>query len=487
MLDAAAALLWHATLALFSYFSFTRWLLGEFDTKKSVAYIFVLTLTPCLSVLSLIVGEIVGVSSRPVRELLFNVDLIVLIVVLLFILPAYIWYTVLRSQFGWSRRYVASATLLQLVYLWVFWKIGDEFPVVDTSFSLFSKEQCIGRIGVVGVAAVAILSGFGAVNTPYTWLGYFATTVDDAEMVATEQRLLHTLSIIARKRRRLKVESRCFRAAFSHSSNPSRGMSSSSSSLSSSSSPPPSSPSSSSRLWGWLGFGGNDKHARQARLLRQELDTLEPVCTELFLDVTEMRTARRRLRLSKTLYGRMLNVLGHFLCIYCVFKALNAAVNIIFSRDRTSDPVTRTLMRISYVTGLEMGQASIHFWTQHLSFILIGVVAFSNVRTFLKTLSKTFSFWASGAVSADLLGLFLGWVMGMYLVSQVLLMRMQIPEQYRGIITNTMGHVNFAFYDRFFDRMFLVSAVCSVCVLSVLRQAKKSRMSSNSSSSIKGA
>ena len=173
--------------------------------------------------------------------------------------------------------------------------------------------------------------------------------------------------------------------------------------------------------------------------------------------------------------------------MYCVFKALNAAANIIFSRDRTRDPVTLTLMRISFLTGLEMDKERIHFWTQHLSFMLIGVVAFSNVRTFLKTLSKTFLFWASGAVSADLLGLFLGWVMGMYLVSQVLLMRMQIPEQYRGIITNSMGHVNFAFYDRFFDRVFLLSAFSSVCVLGVLRQAKKSRMSSNMSSNIKGA
>ena len=481
LVDATAILIWHAALAIFSYASFTRWLLGEFDTKKSVAYIFVLTLTPCLSVLSLIVGEIVGVSSRPVRELLFNIDLMVLIAVLLFVLPVYIWYTVLRAQFGWSRRYVAAATLLQLVYLWVFWKIGDEFPVVDTSFSFFSKEQCIGRIGVVGVAAVAILSGFGAVNTPYTWLGYFATTVEDEEMVATEQRLLHTLSIIARKQRRLKVESYSFGETISYANHTSRARSLTSLPPP----PPPSAPS--SAIWGWLGFGRNNEHAKQVKILRQELDTLEPVCTELFLDVAEMRAARRRSRLSKTLYGRLLNVLGHFLCIYCIFKALNAAINIVFSRDRTSDPVTRMLMRISYVTGLEMDQDSIHFWTQHLSFILIGVVAFSNVRTFLKTLSKTFSFWASGAVSADLLGLFLGWVMGMYLVSQVLLMRMQIPEQYRSIITNTMGHVNFAFYDRFFDRMFLLSAVCSVLILGVLRQAKKSRMSSNSSVSMKGA
>ena len=480
VLDLLSFLVWHVALALFSYFSFTRWLLGEFDTARSVTFIFVVTLTPCLSILSLIAAEIMGFSSRSARELIFNADLMLLCVFLLLIIPSFIWYTALRSRLGWSRRYITTAALMQVVYLWFFWKIGDEFPVTDTSYSIFSKEQCIGRIGVVGVAAVAILSGFGAVNTPYTWLGYFATAVDDNEMIATEQRLLHTLAIIAKKRARLKLESHCFGAPSTNPQGSSKALGRS----------PMFSLNWAWRLLGALNCANRGRHSVdsqvQTKLIQQEIDTLEPVCTELFLDVAEMRTARRRIRLSKTCYGRTLNILGHFLFIYCLFKALNALINIIFSRDRTRDPVTVMLVRICYFTGIVMDKTSIHFWTQHLSFILIGVVAFSNVRTFLTTLSKIFSFWASGAVSADLLGLFLGWVMGMYFISQVMLMRMQIPAQYRSIVTNTMGHVNFVFYDRFFDRMFVFSALCSTFVLGILRQSKISRMSSNISGGIKG-
>ena len=50
-------------------------------------------------------------------------------------------------------------------------------------------------------------------------------------------------------------------------------------------------------------------------------------------------------------------------------------------------------------------------------------------------------------------------VMGMYFVSQVILMRMNMPAQYREIIAKVLGNLEFNFYYRWFDMIFLVSAV----------------------------
>ena len=44
-------------------------------------------------------------------------------------------------------------------------------------------------------------------------------------------------------------------------------------------------------------------------------------------------------------------------------------------------------------------------------------------------------------------------------------MRMNVPPQYRMIITQVLGDLQFSFYHRWFDNMFLISALSSIAFL----------------------
>lgn len=60
-----------------------------------------------------------------------------------------------------------------LIFIYFFWKIGDPFPLLSPKQGILSIEQAISRVGVIGVTVMALLSGFGAVNYPYTSMAYF--------------------------------------------------------------------------------------------------------------------------------------------------------------------------------------------------------------------------------------------------------------------------------------------------------------------------
>ena len=91
----------------------------------------------------------------------------------------------------------------------------------------------------------------------------------------------------------------------------------------------------------------------------------------------------------------------------------------------------------------------------------MGIIVVTSTRGLLLTMSKFF-IWLSSSKSSNILVLFFSQIMGMYFTSMVVLMRMNMPPEYRAIITSVLGDLQFNFYHRWFDVIFLISSLSSI-------------------------
>uniref|UniRef100_A0A8C5GI50 Golgi pH regulator n=1 Tax=Gouania willdenowi TaxID=441366 RepID=A0A8C5GI50_GOUWI len=377
----------------------------------------------------LIIFEILGALSSSSRYFHWKLNLYVILLVLIFVVPFYIGYFVVSNIRLLQRQKLLFACMVWFTFMYFFWKLGDPFPILSPKHGILSIEQLISRVGVIGVTLMALLSGFGAVNCPYTYMSYFLRNVTDSDILALERRLLQTMDMIVSKKKRIAMTRRQMYQR-GEDQNKQTG------------------------FWGMIkSVTSTQTGSENLSLIQQEVDALEELSRQLFLETVDLQATKERIEYSKTFQGKYFNFLGYFFSIYCVWKIFMATINIVFDRVGKTDPVTRGIeITVNYL-GI---QFDVKFWSQHISFILVGIIIVTSIRGLLITLTKFFCA-ISSSKSSNVIVLVLAQIMGMYFVSSVLLMRMSMPLEYRSIVTEVLGELQFNFYHRWFDVIFLVS------------------------------
>jgi hypothetical protein len=227
---------------------------------------------------------------------------------------------------------------------------------------MISIEQGISRIGVVGVTVMAILSGFGAVNFPFTNMNYFIHPVTQNDIINTERKLNQTLDMIIAKKKRIALEKRNRQKQQQQQSTTKNS------------------------FWGILSSIGNSSSSSEnIGQLRLEISGLEELARQLFIELNDMKNMQERQKWSSTIQGQYFNFLGLFFSFYCLWKILMCIINIIFDRVGKKDPVTRGIEIAVHWLGF---QFDIAFWSQHISFFLVGIIVITSIRGLLITLTK---------------------------------------------------------------------------------------------------
>ena len=417
---------------------FMRKLFKNYEVHAGIVQtLFSVTFALSCTLFELIIFEILGILNTNSRFFHWKLDLYSILVLLIVILPWYIGYLCFNNLRMVQKKHIAFGMSIAswLIFMYFFWKIGDPFPILSPKHGILSIEQAISRIGVVGVTIMAVLSGFGAVNCPYTYMTYFMRYVSNADIDSHERKLTQVMDMIITKKKRLALAERDMLQRAS------------------------SSPSRKSSLWNMFSSSGNS--SSNVGQLQQEIAGYEELSRQLFLELVDLHNTKERMEYSKTLMGKYFNLMGYVFSLYCMWKIFICTVNIIFDRVGKTDPISKGVEILVIWFGIEF---DVKFWSQQVSFILVGIIIVTSIRGLLIKLTKFF-YTMSSSKSSNVIVLCLAQIMGMYFVSSVLLMRMNVPPQYRMIITEVLGDLQFNFYHRWFDVIFLISALSSIAFL----------------------
>jgi hypothetical protein len=147
--------------------------------------------------------------------------------------------------------------------------------------------------------------------------------------------------------------------------------------------------------------------------------------SQLFIDLESMHLDYDKAQEAKTLKGFLSNILGYLFSFYCIFKTIMSFLNILMNPTFGQDPTTRILNFFVHKLGFQL---DLEFWTSNISFLVVGLMAVFAIRGFLLQLAKLTEVTA---FNTDLPILFVTQLMGFYLQSVMLMLRISLPKQYR--------------------------------------------------------
>ncbi|KAI9304327.1 Abscisic acid G-protein coupled receptor-like domain-containing protein [Cunninghamella echinulata] len=192
-------------------------------------------------------------------------------------------------------------------------------------------------------------------------------------------------------------------------------------------------------------------------------------------DLDELNRGRLRSQYSRTWRGKCQNGINFIFTIYCIYKLLVTSINVLLQRTGSGDPISNTLSLMLSHFGNDTN-IDTKFWSQQLSFWFAGIIVFGSVRGLLNLLSKILrSFSHKISISTSNILLFIAHMMGMYFLSSVLMMQINLPPNYRYLISSTLGHIEFTFFQRWSDIIFVISSLATSAILYVLHQTKDAK------------
>ncbi|RPA97846.1 hypothetical protein L873DRAFT_1689745 [Choiromyces venosus 120613-1] len=347
----------------------------------------------------------------------------------------------------WRRRY---ATLLEMAifgtWLWVFWSLGDRLPIRKADQSLWRnstrtlREECLARVGVIGVSLMALLSGFGCVSSPWHNFTVKTRPVTEINISRAQGGLDATIEMLDTKRNRMRfLEKKIRDKKASQEGLMSKVLSS---------------------------IRG-DADAQELAVLAKEVNGLETMRISLAAEFAELQRRLSSEQQAKSLFGRVLQAISYGFSVYCVYRIIATSLAHIphLHRNKSSfsqsDPINNVLAIIAKHWDPHLDRVA---WSRQIGFALSGVIiagSLSSAMTTFNMLTRAAPGVMGHAVKGENpnLALFVSQISAVYVLASALLLRSNLPPHMSTVISEALGApLDPAFVDRWFDVLFLGAA-----------------------------
>jgi hypothetical protein len=184
--DLAIISLTSLSFFFFAWLWFYHMLFEDYEVKLHIQALFSITFMLSLSMFELIIFEIVDVLSPDTRWLNWQFDIYVMLILLIFVLPFYMFYLVVSYYVSPQPLRFGLATVLFAAWMYIFYLVGSPFPIVSDkaqTSGLLTIEHGVSRIGVIGSFAIVCRSMHGRNGELWVWCGEGGTAYGTARLV----------------------------------------------------------------------------------------------------------------------------------------------------------------------------------------------------------------------------------------------------------------------------------------------------------------
>lgn len=410
--------------------------------SATVQQLFGWTFAVSLSLILLILFDAIGVMHAATRRLNWFFDVYTLIITLVFILPTAQVYHILIDS-GWSRGESFRASVLcELVFLYVFWRLGDSLLLTSAAsantpiprlLSNFSIEAAMSRVLVIGTTMLAILSGFTAVNLPYSYLSSIIHPIKEKEVVSLGDRLRSALDDVLRKKTELMDNE--------------------------------------------VRFSARVRQAKQANRsgpytlpgLPQDVLDAEKRVSQLFVQYNDAAVAWHDMVFARTRIGRFFTALGALMLLLCAVRVVAALYNIYSHlRGAKIGPKGGALLisaRLHHILVRAGVKVDVNVVYQYSTLGFTSILMCVNLRAALLRMTSVFSLLSGNDAVSGSAAIFIAHLLGTYVISSTILVRSFLPPSSRVLISDVVGKMEFQYFQRWFDVLFISSAFIGAAIL----------------------